>query len=104
MSDDKVQVYISKGRLVIRARPSCPPTEGQLRAREAFKSAAKKGAGMRRVTGLPPAAAAIFKEMAGLTFGRSERPPKWKTILLSLFIREGYSREEATLILEALEV
>jgi hypothetical protein len=105
MKDDEetIQVYWYRGRLVFRAKPSNRPSEAQLLAREAFGEAAMKSAGKRMEGDMPPAALLVSEEMTNRTFGGSRRSPKWRLLLVDLLVLQGYSKEEAAIIIDALE-
>jgi len=101
--EDTVQVYWCRGRLVLRAKPSNQPTEAQLLARKAFGEAARQAAGMKMNDSLPPAAVQVAKELTNHSFGKAEKLPKWKLLLSRILSKQGYSQEEAMIILDSLE-
>ncbi len=83
----------------LRAMPCTArnPTTNQIKARVAFGEAAKKAKGVRykgKKVDIPPAAQAVKESMKGKRFGRTEKLPKWATILWDVAKEEGLSKEE----------
>ncbi len=101
--EPKIQLYLRRGKVVLRAVPTGPPTEPQRAAREAFARAARRARGAKMTEGLPPAAAQVRRETRGLHFGHVERLPRWKVLLLRTLREKGLSDEQARAALETLD-
>lgn len=99
MSDDeRVQLYRLRGRWIVRALPSTPPTDPQRRAREAFAEAARAARGRKRESTQPPAAVSVATSLTGKSFGGTAKIPRWRILLMQVLVRRGYSVEEAAAI------
>ncbi len=101
--EPEIQVYLFRGkRIVLRAKPTGPPTPAQIAARRLFGETAKQAAGLRRENGLPPAATLVRQKMSGRLFAGTRPPPRWKLVLLAYLIAQGHSDEFALAIVNAL--
>ena len=101
--EELLQLYVMRGRLVVRRYTRREPSPAQRLIRERFRAAAKSAVGSRMDDSLPPAALRVQEGLRGLRSRETRRHTSGlDRVLRALLSKRGYTEDEIDAILQLL--